>query len=132
MRFETKLATWAQEKPELNEGESVVKLKDDKLIAWIKKNDTDKPGVGAVFGNQIKQAKKEAAKRGLKLTEGLLIEASEHNAAKKAIKALLRKLEQAAGDEHKDSLPEIRGLQNTAEKFLDATVKLSNKISTKI
>lgn len=40
------------------------KMKDDKLLSWIKKNDTEE-SVGQVFGMQLKAAKKEKKKRGL-------------------------------------------------------------------
>jgi len=45
------------------------KMSDDKLKAWIKRNDTDEPGISPVFGQQIKSAKRELIKRGLKLSE---------------------------------------------------------------
>jgi len=52
---------------EIREAADVAKLDDDKLISWIKKNDTDEPGISPVFGKQIKSAKAEAKKRGLKI-----------------------------------------------------------------
>jgi len=47
------------------------KMSDDKLKAWIKRNDTDEPGISPVFGQQIKSAKRELIKRGLKLSESI-------------------------------------------------------------
>jgi len=46
---------------------TIKKLKDDELIAWIMKNDTDEPGISPVFGKQIISAKKEARRRGLRI-----------------------------------------------------------------
>ena len=48
-----------------------IKMSDDKLKAWIKRNDTDEPGISPVFGQQIKSAKRELIKRGLKLSESI-------------------------------------------------------------
>ena len=48
-----------------------IKMSDDKLKAWIKRNDTDEPGISPVFGQQIKSAKRELNKRGLKLSESI-------------------------------------------------------------
>ena len=47
------------------------KMSDDKLKAWLSKNDTDEPGISPVFGQQIKSAKRELNKRGLKLSESI-------------------------------------------------------------
>lgn len=41
-----------------------------KLEAWLKKNDSDEPGMGQVFANQLKSARKELSKKRKAVKEG--------------------------------------------------------------
>ena len=49
-------------------------MSDDKLKAWIKRNDTDEPGISPVFGQQIKSAKLELKSRGLSMKEETILD----------------------------------------------------------
>jgi len=51
----------------LDEAKSVRALSDSQLKSFLKKNDSDEPGMSPAFGEQLKQARMELRRRGLKL-----------------------------------------------------------------
>ena len=72
-------------KEEVELDENFKKMSNDKLKAWLSKNDTE-DSVSPVFGNQLKLAKRELISRGLKMKEE--VEIDEASARADAMKAM--------------------------------------------
>lgn len=55
-----------KESVELTEATDIKKMSDSQLVAWLKKNWSDEPGMSPMFGALLKKAAGEARSRGLK------------------------------------------------------------------